>query len=151
MTINLNFGATHFVSSSPTQSTKHLCCLFSSKEGLAMLAYWILRTLDNTVKIQEIVFNLVLRYFNPESDMFCSPQNHFKIRIIPRLFNRHYIKAHHTIELSNTKRALDGKLNLRVNTNNKNKSFDCIFSQFILNRSGCSARMLKFATSDCVP
>ena len=117
-----------------------------------MLAYWILRTLDNTVHIQEIDFNLILRYFNPESDMFCLPQNYFKIRIIlRRLFNRNYIKAHHIIELSNTKRALDGKLNLRVNTNNKNKSFDCIFSQFILNRSGCSARMLKFATSDCVP
>ena len=71
--------------------------------------------------------------------------------VLRRLFNRNYIKAHHIIELSNTKRALDGKLNLRVNTNNKNKSFDCIFSQFILNRSGCSARMLKFATSDCVP
>ena len=109
-----------------------------------MLAYWIHRTLDNTVKIQERVFNLVLRYFNSESDMF------FHLEI-PRLFNRNYIKAHHIIELSNTKRALDGKLNLRVNTNNKNKSFDCIFSQFILNRSGCSARMLKFATSDCVP
>ena len=46
-----------------------------------MLAYWILRTLDNTVKIQEIVFNLVLSYVYPESDMFCSPQNHCEIRI----------------------------------------------------------------------
>ena len=46
-----------------------------------MLAYWILRTLDNTVKIQEIVFNLVLRYSNSKLDMFCSPQNHFEIRI----------------------------------------------------------------------
>ena len=93
-----------------------------------MLAYWILSTLDNTVKIQEIVFNLVLRYFNSESDMFS-----LVLKLL-RLFNRNHIKAHHIIELSNTKRAFDGRLNLRVNMNNKNKSSDCIFSQFILNR-----------------